>query len=145
MNTTILAAALAVTIGQSSTQNYEEWVDVSGKYKVDAKFIAFKNNHVYLEKQNGRIIKVHPTKLSIETLDRMKENLRAEAEIRRQENAKELRYYRDMAKKRYPNGRKDVWIADRSGAIHQWRLIRGPYGPRWYYGTSQYIFSGPGF
>lgn len=120
-------------------QAYSTWTDNTGNYKTEAKFLTFKHNHVYLEKQDGTIVKVHPSRMSIEDMERIREELKAEAMERRAENALQLRQYRDAAKARYPNRRRDVFIANRSGAIHGWRIMRTPYGPRWYYGTSTYV------
>jgi hypothetical protein len=59
-----LIAAMAASAAAA-----RDWSDSTGKYRVEAKFVAVKDEKVYLEKESGQVIQVPLQKLGTESLE----------------------------------------------------------------------------
>ena len=65
-----------VAPSSGGTSGLREFVDSTGKFKIQAKFIKFKDNKVHLQKEDGEIITLSMTKLSKKDQDYVKDLVR---------------------------------------------------------------------
>lgn len=81
MNARLPVAAVVLLFVVACTQGVEarEWTDSTGKYRVEAELVDFKDGSVHLRKKNGQVLLVPLEKLSLENRQFVKERFAAEA------------------------------------------------------------------
>lgn len=60
----LLVVAVLLSVACVSTLVAREWVDASGKYRIEAELLVVKDGKIYLEKTDGQIVNVPLTRMS---------------------------------------------------------------------------------